>query len=242
MTNKAKIDISAICRTGLAGVPLIGGPLAQAWSEWDGKQKLKRVEAALYDLRLRIEAEPITLDPARLTAGHFQFFAETMRRLEIESRETKRQRFISLLSGFWTGAVPEYDEATDFLYAIDRLSDEHVMILRYLRDNPSYPSFKDLRHLIDPNEATPESDARIIAALNLLAGELGFVRRSWTLGGGDKAGSLLLSTKNLGPEGLARNCKHQLTGKGMQFLKSIENRTQQSGAAYVAQGAPSADP
>lgn len=221
--NKMNIDIGAICRTGLAGVPCVGGPLAQAWSEWDGTQKFKRIETALTDLRNRLAAANDRLDPNRLKSEHFQFFAETIQRLEVEYRVIKRRRFVSLLADFWTGIVPEYDVAADFLHAIDRLSDAHIIILRYLRDNPTYPSFKDLRQLIDPAETSPESEARTIAGLTILASEFGFVRRSWTLGSNSAADSKLLFTQNLSPEGLARNCKHELTERGLAFLKSIEN-------------------
>ena len=242
MANKANIDISAICRTGLAGVPLIGGPLAQAWSEWDGKQKHKRVEAALYALQRRLEAEAVPLNPARLTEEHFQFFSESMHRLEVESRATKRKRFISLLAGYWTGTVPKYDAATEFLYAIDRLSDEHIYILRQLRDTSSYPSFKELHHLIDPKESNPESGDRMIAIFNVLSGDYGFIHRSWTLGSKGKGNGLILGTKGLSPEGIARSCKHAITNKGTRFLKSIEEDTQQSVPGYPPQGVGSPDP
>ena len=236
------MDIGAICRTGLAGVPLIGGPLAQAWSEWDGKQKYKRIEAALYALQRRLEAEAVPLNPARLTAEHFQFFSETMHRLEVESRDSKRKRFISLLTGYWTGAVPKYDSATEFLHAIDQLSDEHIYILKHLRDATGYPSFKDLHHSIDPKECDPESEDRMIAILNQLSGDYGFIHRSWTLGSKGNGGRLILTTKGLSPEGIARTCKHAITKKGKRFLKSIEEDTQQGGPGYPPQGVGSPDP
>jgi hypothetical protein len=53
--------------------------------------------------------------------------------------------------------------------------------------------------------------------LNQLCSEFAFVKRAWDLNASEKK-TTILSTTNLSPEGIARNCRHAITERGKRFI------------------------
>jgi len=213
-------DIKAIIRVGLAGIPSVGGVLAQAWSEWDNREKQKRIEAAINLFGQKIASHVPPIDPHNVTSSQMQFLVETIKRVEDEIRENKRQRFVSLLGSFWNGEIPNYELAAEMLTAVERLSDTHLHILVFLLSHNDYPSFNEVADALFPAGPSEEEKSSVLCALNMLAADFAFIRRSWTLG--QRGTGSVFRTTNFSAEGIARNCYHEITDKGKSFLRWIE--------------------
>jgi hypothetical protein len=213
----AKEDISSIVRIALAGVPTVGGALAQAWSEWDNREQKRRVQFALDQILMRLQETPSIFHPESLSYEHWDLLQDSLERIARESRERKRRRFHEIVLRFWTMPGTDYNKAEEMLNAVSSLGDIHIQILCYLVKQTNYPSFNEIVSAIYTQPATDEHNDIILSALNGLASDHGFIRRNWSLGN-DKDKGLILTSHNLSPEGIARKCKHMITERGKEFL------------------------
>jgi len=215
----------AVVRTGLAAIPTIGGALATAWSEWDTSRRFSRVEEAVNQLASSLTELGKKFDPDSIGDEELQLLEEVLRRIQIEHRERKRQRFVQLLTGAWTTQRDRpFDEKLRHVRALEQFSDDHISILKFLevaKVNRICPTYKAIaKELKVPSD---QEDERLLPALNDLASVFGFIKRAkgMTLDTSqEKKGKLLMNT-NLSPEGVARGCNHTITDAGHRFLKLL---------------------
>jgi hypothetical protein len=213
----ARRSLGSIVRPILAGVPTVGSSLATAWSEWDTSRRFSRVESTVQHLAFRLAALADKFDPGSIGDEELQLLEEVLRRVQIEHRESKRQRFAQLLAGTWTSQrhLP-FEERMRHIRALEEFSDMHIEILQFLVEQarggvlPTYAAIGDVVEI-----PADRRDAELLSALDRLASGYGFIKRAW---GGEGAP---LFTKNLSVEGIARKCEHTITDAGRRFLDAL---------------------
>jgi hypothetical protein len=213
-------SFGAIVRTYLAGVPGVGEAIATAWSEWDTNRRFHRVESTVRELAARLAMIADRLDPISIGDEELQLLEEVLRRVQIEHRELKRQRFAQLLVGTWTSQRHRpFDERMSHIMALEEFSDLHIEILKFVAgqaNSNNFPSYAAIGDAVDISH--DRRDADLVPALDRLASGYGYIKRAWDMKSG--GGGLLRST-NLSTEGIARNCDHTITDAGRRFLAAI---------------------
>jgi hypothetical protein len=213
-------NLGAIVRPLLAGVPTYGSSLATAWAEWDTSRRFARVEATVQHLAFRLTALTDKFDPAAIGDEELQLLEEVLRRVQIEHRELKRQRFAQLLVGTWTSQRHRpFEERMRHIRALEEFSDLHIGILQFLAKQaetgvtPKYVAIGEVMEM--PPE---QQDAELVPALDRLASGYGFIKRAWDMSTGK---GVPLITTNLSVEGIARKCEHTITDAGRRFLDAL---------------------
>ena len=85
-------------------------------------------------------------------------------------------------------------------------------------------SYSDLRDAVADSQLTDvEKDSLMIPILETLAAQFGFMHRAWGLNDSSYEGTIL-STRNLGPETMARRCSHAITPLGQRFMNSLDEK------------------
>lgn len=213
----ARSSFGSIVRPILAGVPAVGSSLATAWAEWDTGRRFARIETTVRHLAFCLETLADKFDPTVIGDEELQLLEEVLRRVQIEHRELKRQRFGQLLVGTWTSQRHRpFEERMQHIRALEEFSDLHIEILQFLAQQaeaevtPSYAAIGDTVDI-----PADHRDAELIPALDRLASGYGFITRAW----GGKAVPLI--TTNLSVEGIARKCEHTITDAGRRFLDAL---------------------
>jgi len=232
-------QIGAVVRPILAAMPYGGSALATLWSEWDTSRRFSRVEEAVEHLANGLAELGQKFAPESIGDEELQLLEEVLRRIQIEHRERKRQRFVQLLTGAWTTQRDRpFDENLRYLRALEQFSDLHIDALRFLADQKAKlncPSFKEIADHLGVTGS--DQSETLLPALNELVSEYGFVKRAWNMTWNAKTGKFeqigqptpntrLITTKNLSPEGIARTCNHVITDAGTRFLVAIQETTE----------------
>jgi hypothetical protein len=214
--------VGAIVRTILAADPTYGSVLATGWSEWDTSRRFARIESTVQHLEFRLSAFCDKFGALTIGDEEFQLLEEILRRVQIEHRERKRQRFAQLLVGTWTSQRHRsFEERMRHIRALEEFSDLHIEILQFLDTQTKagmYPSYVAIGDAVDI--PTEDRDAQLVPALDRLVSGYGFIKRAWGMSTGE--GTLLLSG-NLSVEGIARKCEHTITEAGRRFLDAISD-------------------
>jgi len=230
LENAGTSVVSPAIRTGLAAIPNIGAPIAQAWSEWDSLRRFQRVEKAIDSLSQALSTIGSEFNVDSLGDEEFQLLDEILRRVQVEHNDLKRGRLEQLLACSWIETPRlEFSERMRHVRAVEEFEEHHIAILSLLcssADEQEFPSYADIGDAL--NLAVEHRDEVLIPAINALVAKYGFVKRSWGMSDGS---SFPLLTKNLSPEGIARKCQHHITDAGHRFLRSLiktSNVTKQS--------------
>jgi len=212
--------MGAVVRTALEAVPLVGGSLATAWSEWDTNRRFARIESTVQHLAFRLAALGDRFDATTIGDEELQLLEEVLRRVQIEHREMKRQKFAQILVGTWTSQRHRpFEERMQHIRALDEFSSLHIEILQFLakRTEGEYPGYSAIGDAVD---VPPEDrDTVLVPALDRFSSGYGYIKRAWGMAKGE--GSVLF-TKNLSVEGIARKCEHTITEAGRRFLDALK--------------------
>jgi len=204
----------------LNAIPYVGGALASAWSEWDTRRRFHRVEEVLRLLQDKLSR--LTVNPTAADDAGMHLLELALSEAQLQHSERKRERLANVIVASWIAdEAPHatFDESLLFLRATALFSESHIAVLNKLFEagtDASVP-FSDLKAIVE--DPTNQGEATLIL-LNDLCSVFAFARRAWDLNKPDKRGSLL-STGNLSPEGLARNCFHAITDRGSKYVDFI---------------------
>lgn len=208
----------------LNAVPIVGGVLAAAWSEWDTGRRFARVEQTLRQIVHRLEV--LGVNQAAASDPGMHLLELVLREAQLQHSEAKRKRLANVLVASWVDDRPPeetFDESVLFLRAVVEFGESHIAFLHHLDKAGTGASipFKELQKLVVGGERTPgETSQMATIILNDLCGGYGLVFRAWDLNQPDAPKNPLL-TSNLSPEGIARSCRHAITGRGRRFVKYV---------------------
>jgi hypothetical protein len=160
--NKQDRDaiITGSIRTLAQLVPLAGGAIAQAWSEYEGYQRNERIEQFFQQLASRLqdlERESAALtERVQIMADFPQLLEDTVAAIQRESDDSKRSVFPQALANLIKQSehtTPE--ERAYLLESLESLSMYDIEILRKF-DATGHVSAKSLTTNGNPNEASLE--------------------------------------------------------------------------------------
>lgn len=211
---------------GLAAIPVIGGPLSALWSQWDAKRRFERIDSALTELTRILTTQQAQLTIEELADDEMQLLEFALQAVQHAHTEERRKQFARLVAHCWTDmqALP-FDERMLFVQALSDFNDMHLRTLAILNNAGTGGSvpYELIRSEVAsslPNDI--ERDSVLVPALETLAARYGFIRRAWGLNDPNANSGRVLS-RNLGPEGIARGCKHAITPLGQRFLASLSD-------------------
>lgn len=142
-------DIPAVVRIGLAGIPYVGGAMAQAYSEWDSSRRNKRIQDFMNTVNEKLKQLNRFPNPTDMTDADWQILEEILRIVQIEHVENKRKFFANLLVNCWSNLHSKdllYDQM--FITALNDFSQYHIAILsRLMREKHKRLSFTQLLNL-----------------------------------------------------------------------------------------------
>lgn len=209
---------------GLAGIPVVGGTLSAAWSQYDTGQRFKRVEETIALLGEKL-GNYMKSHEIPVATSDMELLEAAIERVQAESNQRKRRMFAELIATSWTTqhALP-YTERRLFIDALTAFTDVHIKILGLLASAIGTVDYDSLRTATEVDDAI-EQDSILIPALDCVVSRFGFVRRAWGLDDSSSKGHLM-SSRNLSPEGMARKCKHALTPLGVRFLEGLGSEFQ----------------
>lgn len=205
-----------------AKIPGLGSSMSAAWSEISTRGKIKRIEKTIAEIRERLAPESI-LNSFATSPAAMQLLEHVLRRAEVEHSKQKRDRFANLIASSWIASEPVegiFDESMLFAEANARFTDSHLAILQRLYEcgDGASVSFDDLSPLV---AAGPDEQGELaIIVLDDLCSEFVFARRRGGLNDPGFKNSPLFS-QNLGPECIARKCKHAITKRGQRYYDYV---------------------
>lgn len=211
--------VSLVLRPALNALPF-GGVLATAWTEWDTHRRSKNIEETMAELDTQLRSLGEAFNAQRVGPEEMHLLDIAIEKVQREHRETKRRRFAALIADAWSSGIGQpFEEKVRFLAALDEFDDLHVAILKYLAveaDAGRFPSFAAIGDAIAI--PTKKRGELLLPALDKLASGYGFIRRAWDMSSGK---GMVLFTKNLSPEGVAKKCEHTITDAGKRFLAAV---------------------
>jgi hypothetical protein len=140
MTNDTKAIITGTVRTLAQLVPLAGGAVAQAWSEYESYSQTKRTEAFFTELAAQLRALESAQTDLKSQIGSMPDAAELLERsvaaAKRETSDAKRQTFSRLYSSFL--AAPQTttpDERIDIIHHVEQLTEADLnLLLEFMRN------------------------------------------------------------------------------------------------------------
>lgn len=219
--SKVSVVIGPILNT----VPVVGGVLAAAWSEWDTGRRFARVEQTLRRIVDRLQL--LDVNQSAASEAGMQLLELVLREAQLQHSEAKRKRLANVLVASWVDDRPPeetFDESILFLRAVSEFGDTHIAFLNFLyaAGPAAAVPFNELAKLVvlPLDRANAEASQVTLVVLNDLCSRFAFAKRAWDLNQPEKSGQMLL-TSNLSPEGIARKCFHAITDRGFRFVKYI---------------------
>jgi hypothetical protein len=133
-TDATKAIISGTVRTLAQLVPVAGGAVAQAWSEYESFRQNKRIEDFFSELRIQLESLEASHADLKGKIASMPDVAELLERTvalaKRETSEAKRQSFSRLYSSFL--AAPDKtnpDERIDLIHHVEQLTEADLRLL-----------------------------------------------------------------------------------------------------------------
>lgn len=216
--------LTALVGPLLAAIPHVGGVLSAAWSEWDTRRRFCRIEEMLSLIRQKLSRLDINEDAADDAGMHL--LELVLREAQLQHEHLKRERLANVLVNAWVSASPlkfVFDESLLFLRATTLFGDFHIAVLNHLHEagvTGSVP-FTELARLVsDPSNSDAGRNEATLIVLNDLCSGFGLAKRAWDLNKPDVK-SAVLATGNLSPEGIARNCFHAITERGVRYIDFV---------------------
>jgi len=209
---------------GLAGIPVIGGPLSSLWSQWDTTRRFERIEFAIEELTRLLTASQTHLNLEALSDDEMQLLEAALQKVQFAHRPERRTQFARIIANCWTDmqSLP-FDERMLFVNALSEFNEFHLRTLAILDDagtggSVPYKTIKNDVAASLPNNI--ERHSAMVPTLETLAAKYGFIQRTWGLNDPNATSGLLIS-RNLSPEGIARKCNHSITPLGQRFMASL---------------------
>jgi hypothetical protein len=216
--NAAWSLLSSVVRAGLSTAPFAGG-IASVWSDWDSSRRFARIDRAVRELALALDRMGSRFDPTRLGEAEMQLLEQILERISREHREWKRAHFVNLLASDWVHVETPFEEREHFGRALESFDHIHLRIMSHLderaRQDLDPIDVNDLYRSIAADAAGEEFKFGIfMPAMNMLAGDFGFVRRR-----APKDTGVLM--RGVNPDGLTFHCLCLLLPQGQRFMRFL---------------------
>lgn len=122
----------------VAATPILGGAISSTLSGMAADRRFERVKEVILDLESSLDDLSAEQEKYIRSEDFEDLFRETLRRVENERTEAKRNLYRDFLLGAIREPGGEYDERLRILRALEQLQPDHMVVLRAM-DQPPGP-------------------------------------------------------------------------------------------------------